>query len=86
MWNVTVDEIDFVDSDSFDVTKINLNVKVIFINHICSHLIIFKLQCFLKCMGTQFELVIFKKQTYYWDQDHFKPFSLPSTLWLELVS
>jgi hypothetical protein len=34
MWNVTVDELDFVDSDSFDVAKINMNVKVTFLKQI----------------------------------------------------
>jgi hypothetical protein len=28
MWNVTVNKISFVDSDAFDASKINLNVKV----------------------------------------------------------
>jgi hypothetical protein len=28
MWNVTLTEISFVDSNSFDASKINMNVKV----------------------------------------------------------
>jgi hypothetical protein len=28
MWNVTMDEISFVDSNSFDASKINMNIKV----------------------------------------------------------
>jgi hypothetical protein len=32
MWNVSVMEIGFVDSDSFNASKINMNVKVTFFN------------------------------------------------------
>lgn len=32
MWNVTVNELNFVDSDTFDVAKINMNVKVSIFN------------------------------------------------------
>jgi hypothetical protein len=39
MWNVTVDELDFVDSDSFDVAKINMNVKVTFLQQRLSYLL-----------------------------------------------
>jgi hypothetical protein len=35
MWNVTVTEISFVDSNSFDASKINMNVKVKIVIQIC---------------------------------------------------